>query len=507
MSNVLFFPYFILPYHFERELEIMQRELDKGNDVFILVCKNSFCQCEMTAYCDLSKEYCSLCISLKEKISSLLKSKKNKIVFIPVEQYKKENKIDLPEINSVKELLKFSYKNCEIGYGVGSSFSFKIDKSGFGAVKADIIDLLKSSIMLYDILEQILDEYKIDYGYIHNGRLAFSKIFVSALSSKKITYYIHEQGGRLNKFSLLKNASIHSFDSFRERVLSEWENSSIPDFKKKEIAADFYRRKKEGKQTTQVAFTKSQIKNSLPIEFYQFNKKIAIFNSSMFEYDYIGSQYTYKMYKSQYDGINRICSDLQKYPEIGIFIREHPHLANKENDQRRELRKINYSNAFLIPAESTISSYALLLNADIILTFNSTMGIEATYWGKPSICCSNAIYEKLNVSYFPNSHEEVMNLLLSESLLPIPKEDAEKIGYYYYHHGTKYKYYRPKSFIKGKYRGKYLFTPPKTSIKILILNFLYTIFMFFNKVLIKQTGNDLRDNCIFKGIKRILRLK
>jgi hypothetical protein len=83
------------------------------------------------------------------------------------------------------------------------------------------------------------------------------------------------------------------------------------------------------------------------------------------------------------------------------------------------------------------------------------MGIEATYWGIPSILCSNAIYERFNIAYQPSSHEEVIKLILSE-LKPINSIDVLKIGYYSSINGTDFKYYQPRDLFNGTFLGKNL---------------------------------------------------
>jgi hypothetical protein len=80
------------------------------------------------------------------------------------------------------------------------------------------------------------------------------------------------------------------------------------------------------------------------------------------------------------------------------------------------------------------------------------MGIEATYWGIPSILCANAIYEKFNIAYQPSSHEEVINLILSD-LQPIVSDDVYKYGYYNSVFGIEYRYYKPIDLFNGLFLG------------------------------------------------------
>ncbi len=499
MVNVLFFPFGVFPTCFERELEIMQRELDKGNNIYVLFCEGSFCQCEMTARYDFSKDYCSKCITIRKQIKNVLREKNGKINLVPFEKYKIPNNIYISSIKNIDEGKNLKYEDYNIGYGILSSLAEKFDKLGFENISKLSEEFIFSNIKLYDAIKEFLKTTKIDIGYIHNGRLASSATFIAALKSEGVPVFVHEQGGARNKFIITD--SVFAPDSWCRNVKNEWNDKKKSVLKKKKIAKDFFYRKVSGKKLNNYTFTQNQIQGLMPENFFSYKRRIVIYNSSSFEFDYSGPEYTYKMYKSQYDGIKRICEELEKYKELGVFIREHPHLKDMDNQQRRELRSINFANTFLIPAESPISSYSLLFNADVVVTFNSTMGIEATYWGKPSICCSNAIYEKLDVAYMPNTHEEIINLILNENLKARPKDDAEKIGYYFNNAGIKFKYYKTSSsFYKnaagyGTFRGYHFFLEPKT--KLFIRKLSKLIIQWLNKI----TGKNLKNTRLYKKLK------
>jgi hypothetical protein len=268
---------------------------------------------------------------------------------------------------------------------------------------------------------------------------------------KKIDVYNHDRGSTFKKYEIFKNAFLHDINDYTQRVNTLWEME--PDFLvKKNIADTFFKKRYQGKATNYISFTKDQNFLNLPDELSLYKKIVVIYDSSTFEFDYISSQYTYKFYKSQVDGISRIVKSLEEYPDIGIFLREHPNQKSHKSNYRAAIREIHSSNFHFIPAESDINSYSLLSRANIVITFNSTMGIEATYWGIPSILCSNAIYENFNIAYQPSSHEEVISMILSD-LKPIVSDDVYKYGYYESVYGIEYKYYKPVDFFNGLFLG------------------------------------------------------
>ena len=75
MSNVLFFPYFLLTPHLETDIELMQLELDKGNDVYIIKCECSQTVCDTQYLFENASKLslnCQQCVKSQNKIKNFL---------------------------------------------------------------------------------------------------------------------------------------------------------------------------------------------------------------------------------------------------------------------------------------------------------------------------------------------------------------------------------------------------------------------------------------------------
>jgi hypothetical protein len=102
--------------------------------------------------------------------------------------------------------------------------------------------------------------------------------------------------------------------------------------------------------------------------------------------------------------------------------------------------KDKYPNVFLIEPESKTDSYALIDKAYKIITFGSTIGVEANYWRKPVILLSKAFYYHADVAYIPKDKSEIFKLL-TDDLDPKGIESSEKIAFYLMKGGVKAPYY------------------------------------------------------------------
>jgi hypothetical protein len=65
----------------------------------------------------------------------------------------------------------------------------------------------------------------------------------------------------------------------------------------------------------------------------------------------------------------------------------------------------------------------------------------------------HSMYETLEVVYRPQTHNELISLLLDDSILPKDKLGTYVFGYYYAASGIPFKYYEPSSYKEGVFKG------------------------------------------------------
>ena len=75
-------------------------------------------------------------------------------------------------------------------------------------------------------------------------------------------------------------------------------------------------------------------------------------------------------------------------------------------------------NLTVIPADSPISTYAMMRKATRVVSFGSTTGLEATYWGVPSILGYRSYFDTLGCIHMPKSHDEMMNMIVRDDTGP-----------------------------------------------------------------------------------------
>lgn len=442
------------PHHYETELEIMQKHLDAGDEVIQLVCNRSFGICDSNL--DHSMNKCLVCISRRECGTSLLKGNiqvKDLLSYADSQATRDAGQVRV-DFDSLLSLQEYYIENYPIGYAVGSTLVSILRDStlNISENKLKISNFIKYAFLSYRAAQVFLQDEKPDRVYIFNGRLPVPRAMLSACREKGIDCYVHERGYNYKHYELFENNLPQDLIFIQQLIEKTWAKGKEPE--RSQIGSEFFNARRKGREQGWFSFVLGQKDGMLPAEWDPQKHNIVIFNSSEDEFMSCTDDWKNKLYMSQYDAIRRISRDLSRNPDLRIYLRCHPNLKGASEAEKRELESMRTEPLFYIGPESEISTYALLDHADVVLTFNSTVGIEATFWGKPSVLAGPSLYDRLGSNYLPSSHEEVLNLLRRRDLPPMPREGAIKYGYYFNSFGIPFSYFEPENLVEGKFRGK-----------------------------------------------------
>lgn len=454
MAKILLFSSHILwESHYETELEIIQRHIDSGDEVIQLYCASSLPLCDANPEKAFSR--CIQCMAKKNNGLALLSQK---IPSISFELLSTTDKFAIQAFkwnaDTIEELKDIKYQNFDVGYAVASSLiSLLSNPNPILSEHQEKINLMMHSAleMYHSILNQ-LQKHKVDILYVFNGRLMHTKAAFKAAMHLGIKVFIHERGSTFKQYELYENHLPHDLAKVAIKIKKFWEEN-VDEAYKIEKAAYFFENRRKGNILSWKSFTDQQEKGSLPEGFDANKKNIVIYNTSEFEFAAVGPEWNNPLYKNQNEGILKIVSDLLAYPEYHFYLRLHPNLATADPINYAQIVAFKSPNLSIILPDALLDSYHLLDNAYKVIGFGSTMGIEATYWNKCSIMAGHSMYETLDVVYRPQTHQELISLLLDDSLKPKDKLGTYIFGYYYAASGIPFKYYEPSSYKEGTYKG------------------------------------------------------
>ncbi len=415
---------------FETELELIRKHDKLGDQVRVLQCSGALSNCHWNQ--THSAVQCAACRSTFRNGWGVLKPGKN--VELSLFPSGAAAKFDFPAgFRSVEDIKRYRHDDESIGFGVASGLISILRDHRFDTQvhRTEISRELRTSVEVYETLKRELRDFKPDRVYFFNGRIATHLPAYLLCKKMGIEFFSYEVAGKNDSYRLLQNKTVHAPISAEEaaQLRSNWDEEH------RKIGESVLRQRRLGRHLAKIPmFTAEQVKGLLPPGFDDGCRNIAVFNSTIDEYAGIEG-WTNRIYDSdETAALGRILEAFEADDRFMFHLRVHPHMKEvaATTSQLMDIRKLSerFRNLRVIWPQDSIDSYALLDACEKTLTFGSTIGIEATYWGKPSILAGRAFYENLDCVYLPKTHEEVVALLRRDGLPPCPADSA--LMYFYW---------------------------------------------------------------------------
>ena len=436
----------------ETKLELIRKHEQLGDFVRVLQCTGNLPNCGKNR--NHKNSQCAMCRSkFKNGWQLLSPGEKVELKEIPFENVEIS---ELPLVfNSVDDIKKYQTDGENIGYGIASTLISVLRDHRFNTKKYhnDVILELSTSLKVYKALKREFEEFKPDRVYIFNGRVGTHLPAMLLCKKLGIEYVTIEVANKKNSYRLTKNSTPHEPVPIEDVDLlrSNWTSAQA------HLADLFYKKKRDGEDFENILhYIRGQKKGTLPKSFNVNKKNIAIFNGTIDEYAAIEGWNP--MYEpDETAGIGKILESFYA-DDYMFYLRVHPHLKEvaSSTSQLLDIRALahKFKNLHVIWPEEDVDTYALIDACEKIITFGSTVGAEATYWGKPSILAGYATYKKFDCVYTPNSHEELIKLVRSE-LKPLPVECALQYAFWEISNGIPYKYFKQNGFRNGLAYGTF----------------------------------------------------
>ncbi len=454
--NLLVFTSFHLPPHFVAiNMEIIQQNIDAGHNVTVLDCRSSFSGCGFNPY--KLKYMCEICKFRESDGLKLIQGNYKRLSIKDIISREDENKADifLDKIQLIDKDLTF--ENFDVGESVLSSHISKTREREFNNEDDQKIlrELTSNSIITYLSIRRFIHEENIEKVSLFNGRWDYYRAALSAARIENLDVEIFEKfryGGYYENYG---NYLPHDIGNKNDLINRNWDKNGNLEAKIK-IADDFFIRKKKGHEVADKSYTKNQIKGKLPVSYDENKKTFVLYNSSDDEFAAVGKIYKNPFFEDQLEGILYLVDYFKEKEDSQLIIRMHPNLSGLTRDYLNPLYDLENKNPniILIKPEADIDTYGLMDAANVIISFGSTAGVEASYWGKPVVLLGKCFYFDSKIAHVPKSKADIPELLESE-LQPMDRLAARKFGYYILTGGIKGDYYysdeNKNYFFKGKH--------------------------------------------------------
>ena len=390
-----------------------------------------------------------------KKIENYLISKGIEIIY-PIDL----NNSEITSINSTlstfrnyKKLKYFTYKKkVPIGLAVYSSLVSKTHSLDFNKFKDKIKPALKSSCLVFERSNQIIQNTNPDTIVTFNCRFAISRPIISAAQLNKKKILIHERGSNLDKYEIFTD-DIHDNDYIYTKCKKHW--SANKNYKKKvKIAKKYFRLVENKKFILRVGldFEKKTISKTN----FDKNKKIITYLCST---DYensatslnVNKYYFNKYWSDQVNTLKSIIKIIKNEPNTVLYIKSHPNFSPR-NDQERRLKELETSNVIYLSVDDSQDTYELIRNSDLIISFGTSLELYALYLNKKVISFVKSFYSKFNLVLCPKNHMVLKRLINEKKKISSGKNkklNLYKTAYYIMTFGIKFNFYKSLSFSKG----------------------------------------------------------
>ncbi len=466
MRILVFAPYAHWQLHVT-DLELIQSHVDAGDEVTVLTCQGQMLACDNNPQ---RRPYrCIRCIGRSDAGLRLINGDFQAKPYYWLSD-DEQRQLDLlnTDFANLSALQETYVENFDIGWAVLSSLITRHRDSNVNLQDQafELEGLMKGAWSVYYSLRRHLREHPVDRVYVFNGRYASLRAALRASQAESTDCYVHDVGRDRQHYELYANTLPHDYQYITQQVNTAWDAHEGRVYRDS-LAARWYRDRAQGLARSGKSFVDHQIAGCMPPNWDADRRNVVCFTSSEDEFAAIGESWQNPLYESQLDGLQRIVRDLIR-EDLHLYVRMHPNLKGVENEQTRGLRNLDAANLTVIPADHPVSTYTLMQQADTVLTFGSTAGIEAVYWGKPSVLAGIAFYRELGGTYNPSHHQELVQLLRRS----IPSRDstpALKYGFYRATFGRPYQHYVPSpsssAYDKGRFNGRRIRSRPSTWIK------------------------------------------
>jgi hypothetical protein len=417
--------------HHLESIEIAAQHLEAGDAVWIWSCMGALRSCPANPFHD--RVSCISCRSLTRRTRRLeLLSGAHKID-LELPQLRADIVESVPR--SADGISNFTYMGAPIGQLVLSQLHDEL-REPF-APRANIEsrgrELAIDGCRLFEAARTVIQKHNIDRVYAFNGRHVSEGPVLWAAQSLGVDAIAHDCGVPSGRIHTVKGTSVHSYGPWTEEGRRFVEMSpAIPDQDLMDEGTAYFRNQELGTHPYDgfvhfaERFQPSSLRRSgeRPL--------LVIFTSSGWEYssfpEYRPSD---SEFSDQYATYNAICNDPALLDTCEIWVRWHPNLANAGDLERSLIQKsVNSCTKVIhILPEDTASSYDLLEQADVVLGWASTVLVEATFRGKPSISLAPTPFDAFDVTFQVRSVSELIQFMRS---VPPPKSRRAALLYGYW---------------------------------------------------------------------------
>jgi hypothetical protein len=314
----------------------------------------------------------------------------------------------IEKITFMNELISLNYDSISPGSALANELTtlLKNRNIDFRKSRKIIETLVRSYLEVYQSTRKFLEYNKIQKLYVFNGRFLHERAVWDASKLQNVETFLFET--TRNRYHV-REKGFHDRINNQIEMINFWDQSRLT-LEEKISEGSKYFELLRSKSNPFLSQGGPELTTNKPYFVY--------FSNSDDEAVGFWESWDEKL-GTQIQVVKRLQEFFDQQDEVTLVIRLHPNLQNKSYAQRRDWNMIGETkNSKVISADSNASSYDLLDNARGVITFGSTIGLEAAFSKKPSLLLADSGYDELEVCDKPKNWDEVFMWIISSHNLP-----------------------------------------------------------------------------------------
>lgn len=317
-----------------------------------------------------------------------------------------KDKKNCPQFKNLVELRKFQLDEHPVGMAMASYLISRSKSSIPNPIKYEKLmpKLFSTYFQIQDYLNTKITASNTDEVWLCNGRQLHERSVVEFCKTRDISFKFFEIGGDGSLLArwILHTHSPHDRVEFQKEIEAQWRMAHPSNYG----SLDRWFEAKLNPNSN--PFTRRQVKN-LDLEIV--GKYVVFYTSSDDEVAAISEDWD-SPWGTQIEAAKMLIETFNHMSEIKLIIRVHPNILTKNQSDQMMWRNLELNkNVILVNPESEVDSYMLMKNSEGVLTYGSTMGVEAAYWGKSLGLLSHARYDEIVENSYLDTIDELVKWL------------------------------------------------------------------------------------------------
>jgi len=270
--------------------------------------------------------------------------------------------------------------------------------------RAYLRQAVRSYAWAYDQAQALIRRRGITTVVVYNGRFTHDRAVAAAARDLGARVLYYDTGGYQTDYDLT-TATTHDWEDLQRRMIDMYDRWDPVE--RDELGSRWFIDRMTHADTHNRLFTGIQTPGFLA-ELPAVDHLVVFFSSSGDEIVELDLDWT-QFLTSQENALSLLANAVRRRPNTALVVRTHPHMRLKPRQDLQDwLSAVERAQPDLhIDPSSSVDSYALMRQADVVFTYGSTSGVEAAFLGRPVAVMGPSAYDLLGCALPVRSADEI----------------------------------------------------------------------------------------------------